>query len=391
MPVTLQPIDCSRVAQMPNPYRDVLGLTDAQISAKLSNAINTVFHGNPATYSIFTSDSTTGTAYIRDTLHGDEVRTEGMGLGMLAAVLLDHQPEFDQLWRYSVANLEIKTGAATGYYRSRCDVTETTQRDCIDPYGFQQYVTALLIANQRWGKVDGSPDYAADALQLLTVIRTKMQQNGGIVDGVTNTFDPVQYLPYDEPVNGGLPYVGTALAIPGYYDLFAQVTGDSFFSEAAAASRVFLKRASHPVTGLFPNAASFDGVPVSGRGNFLAEAYRVNLNLVIDRLWGNPSAEDAEWQEPIADRMLQFFTSKGFDTYASGYTLDGSVVLKSEHIDELVMANAVLASVSNVSDRKEYLAAAWSKAPPEGIARYYAGLMYLIGNLILSGQFVPCP
>jgi endo-1,4-beta-D-glucanase Y len=390
-PVTLKPIDCSRVASMPNAYRDVLGLTDAQISAKLTNAINTLFHGNQATQSIFTANADTGTAYIRDTLHRDEVRTEGMGLGMLVAVLLDRQSEFDQLWRFSISNLELKTGAAAGYFRSRCDLTEETQRSCIDPFGLQQYVTALLLANQRWGNVDGSPSYGADALHLLTLIRTKMQQNGGIVDGVTNTFDSTAHLPYDEPVNGGLPYLGTALAIPGYYDLWAQVTSDSFYTEAAAASRAFLQRAAHPVTGLFPNAADFDGVAVRGRDNFLAEAYRVHLNIAIDQLWGEPSADDAGWQAPIVDRMLRFFTSKGLDTYSSGYSLDGSVVLKPEHIHELVMANAVIASISSVPNRRDYISAAWLSPPPEGVARYYSGIIYLVGNLILAGRFVPCP
>jgi hypothetical protein len=54
------------------------------------------------------------------------------------------------------------------------------------------------------------------------------------------------------------------------------------------------------------------------------------------------------------------------------------------------MANAVIASISTVPDRKAYLQAAWDLAPPEGPTRYYSGIIYLVSNLILSGQFRLC-
>ncbi|HSY39738.1 MAG TPA: cellulase, partial [Polyangia bacterium] len=71
-------------ASYPNPFRDLLGQTDAAISAKLNNAFNTIFHGSP-TYAIYVPVGT-DQAYIEDTYHNDEIRTEGIGLGMMICV-----------------------------------------------------------------------------------------------------------------------------------------------------------------------------------------------------------------------------------------------------------------------------------------------------------------
>jgi oligosaccharide reducing-end xylanase len=388
-PRALLPIVCK--SGYPNAYGEVLKKTELQIADRLKNAVDTLFFGTLGTQRILIASPADGTARIVDTYHNDEVRTEGMGLGMLTAVMLDHRAEFDQLWRYASAQLEIKTGAASGFFLSHCNVSETEQRSCVDPYGFQQFITALIIANEKWGKSSTSPDYAADALRLLTTSRSKLQMNGGVIDGVTNTFDSVEHLPYDEPTNWGQRFLGTSLAIPGYYDLWAQVTGDSFYTDAAIASRAFLARASHRVTGLYPVAANFDGSPRAGRDTFLPEAIRVHLNLAIDRQWSTSDPTAGSWQQPGVDKMLRFFSAKGLADYESGYSLDGSVVSKTTHDVELVMANGVLASISNVPNREAFILAAWNLKPPEGEARYYAGIIYLIGNLILSGKFSTCP
>jgi oligosaccharide reducing-end xylanase len=406
VPSSLGVIACPQIPT--NYFNTVLGINTTLINGHLRQAIDTLYHGDVDKQRIyFDSDNfyTTvsndrvcefsraneDTACIRDLFHND-IRTEGLGLGMLVSVMLNHRDEFDRLWRYSTLKLRIPTGVREGFFNSFCDITDTEKEKCLDPYGLEQFVMALIVAHQRWGSADSAhPNYEADALSLFALMRRKVIDNGGIVDGVTDSFDGTAMLAYDVPDNGGLQFQRTALSNPGYFDIWAMAAQDSFFTNAAFAARNFLVRAAHPVTGLYPIAANFDGSPHQGYTKFAAAAFRVHLNLVIDRLWGNPSAEQVGYQTEIVDKMLSFFSKEGIDTYGSDYTIDGKTKNVTDHAAELVLANAVIAAISNSPDRKQYIDAAWKMQPPEGDARYYAGLMYLVGNLILAGQFKLCP
>ena len=92
----------------------------------------------------------TDQAKIEDTFH-DDIRTEGMGLGMLISVELNKQDEFNRLWRYSKTVLEYPPGTRHGYFRSACD-TETGSSPCIDPFGMEQFLTALAVRQRSLGE-----------------------------------------------------------------------------------------------------------------------------------------------------------------------------------------------------------------------------------------------
>jgi endo-1,4-beta-D-glucanase Y len=253
---------------------------------------------------------------------------------------------------------------------------------------------ALLLANQRWEPEPTRPDYAADALRLFALLRAKVVSSGGIVGDVTNSFDSKTKLPYAEPDNGGAQYSRTSLVMPGYYDIWASVTGDSFFTDAAAAGREFLSIAAHPSTGLYPREAYFDGSPKEDRSEFSAESYRVDFNLAIDKLWGTPSSAQVGYEQKSAANMLAFFTEKGLTTYDASYSIDGKNVLITGHVGELEMANAALATIAStvsLAERQAFLQAAWNQPIPDGVYRYYKGIFYLLGNLIICGQYRVCP
>ena len=271
------------LASCPNAFRDVLGKSDAASSAKLEAAFAQLFHG--------TEDQTiyypegTDQAYIKDILHGD-VRTEGIGYGMIITVELNKRTEFDALWTYAKNKLKYTTGANSGYFLSSCDTSTTTTTPCIDPFGYEQFAMALIFAHDRWKSTTGAIDYAADAQELLHVMRHKEEDNGGIVGGVTNTFDSVTMLAYDMPNTLAATYTRPSVEMPGYYELWAEATGDSFWTQAAASARAYWKKAANPNTGLMPLRATLaDATPVSGSENFVAEGYRTHLSLVLDRIW----------------------------------------------------------------------------------------------------------
>jgi oligosaccharide reducing-end xylanase len=360
----------------PNAFRDVLGKTDAEIADKVDSSWNSLFYGDPATYAIY---FTVGDdqAYIQDILHGD-VRSEGMGLGMLIAVQLDKQYEFDRLWRYAEATLEYASGARRGYFRSSCD-SDDSSAACLDPYGHQMLLMSLIFAHGRWGSA-GDVDYEADAWRLLDVMRGKETENGGVVDGVTNLFDAGTNLVVDVPEGEGARRTRPSNVMPAYYELWAQATGDSSWNDAAEGARVFLAGAAHLETGLYPMRASFDGTPVSGADVFGPETYRTHLNVTLDDMW---------FQEPWAldqnNKVLTFFAGEGVDSYGTSYTLPGAAIDPMRE-PALIAANGMSAAGASLANRADFIDAVWKLPQPTGAPRYYSGLLHLTALLVLSGQ-----
>ena len=222
---------------------------------------------HPTDQPIYLPDRRAPTAYIQDVFHND-MRTEGIGLGMLIAVELDHRDELDSLWTYAKSALRVTTGSNSGYFNSFCENAGRVTIPCLDPFGLQQMTMALILAHDRYTLAD-APATArsttrADARDLLTLMRHKVDQNGGVVDGVTDTFDPATNLVLDIPNTSAAGVGRPSIEMPGYYDLWAQATGDPFWTAAAKAARDYWRRTANPTTGLTPVRATFAGVPVTG-------------------------------------------------------------------------------------------------------------------------------
>ena len=378
----LRPLDM-KPATYPNLFRE-LGRSDVEIANKIAAWFTQLFHGDQGTQAIYFPVGA-DQANIQDILHNKEIRTEGMGLGMMIAVQLDKREEFDRLWTFASSVLERENGAGRGYFQSHCD-TPTTTEPCDDPYGEQQMVTALIFAHDRWGSTT-TIDYETEALELLNVMRHKEDENGGIVDGVTNTFDTSTALPFTVPTDmaAAQSFGRPSIVMPAYYDLWAQATGDAFWTRAATASRDYWMRTANPTTGLTPVRATFTGEPVKPWDNFLAEAYRAQINMALDHIWttGVPNG----WEVAEANLLLSFFTGKGIDDYNATFTLDG-VALDMTRDNALVACNGVTAMIATKLDRASYVDEVWALPPPVGNSRYYSGIMGLTALLMLSGQYV---
>jgi len=369
-------------ASYPNPFRDLLGQTDAAITAKINAAFNQLFHGdsNQAIYVEVGSDQ----AFIVDVLHGSEIRTEGMGLGMMVAVELNKTDEFNRLWTYAKANLEVGSGSNQGYFNSFCDPADaSTPTPCLDPFGFEQFVMALLLANDRWGS-SGAINYGADALALFHTMRHKEDDNGGgVVDGVTDMFDPSVMLTLAFPDDSAAGETRPSVEMPGYYALWAEATADSFWSGAASAGRMFWQQAANGTTGFMPVRAKFDGTPLATWNTFVPEAYRAQINVAIDQIWSGGAA----WNVTESNRLLSFFSGQGINTYGTAYSLDGTMTLNPAREPSLWVANGISAIASTNTDRTAYVNAVWGMDIPTGNPRYYAGIVQLVGLLMLGGQF----
>jgi oligosaccharide reducing-end xylanase len=366
----------------PNPFRDVINKPQAEIDAKIQGAFDQLFHGDPdneAVYRAVGDDE----AQIRDVYHND-VRTEGQGLGMMIAVQLDKRDEFDKLWRYAKSTLRHADGSNEGYYRSFCDnVDGISSVACIDPYGMEQFAMALIFAHGRWDST-GAIDYEADALELLDVMLHKEDRNGGVMEDVTNVFDDETKLVFHEPKSSATTFTRPSIEIPAYYALWAEATGEAFWTQATDAGRAFTRQVSHETTGLMPVRAYLDGRPVVGGGwdAFRHEAYRTEVNLALDQIWHG----DDSWVVEESDRLIAFFSGEGLMTYGKAYTLDGTVLDRTREI-ALVATNGAVAAISTRSDRVGFIQAVWDLQTPTGGARYYAGMVDLLALLVLGGQF----
>jgi len=364
--------------EYPNPFHDLLAQTNEDIDKKVNDAFEQLFHGDADEVIYFPEGD--DAASIQDILHENQVRTEGLGLAMLITVQLGKQDEFDKLWTYAKTNQRVASGANVGYFNSTCDSPSGPPVPCVDPYGAEQFAMALIFAHDVWGNAGGI-DYEADALDILNVMKNKQAMNGGIVEDVINMFDAETHLVFDVPDLRQAQQTRPSILMPAYYALWAEATGDSFWTDAAEAARAFFPTVANTKTGLVPVRAYFDGTPVPGSEDFTAESYRLFINLVLDEIWlrGNPSGVSQ------LNTVLSFFSDVGIDQYVGNYELDGTPVSMGREY-ALVVVNGIAAAVSKNPDRKAYIEAVWKQPLPKGSNRYYTGILQLFALLVLSGK-----
>ena len=79
--------------------------------------------------------------------------------------------------------------------------------------------------------------------------------------------------------------------LPHFYEVFAERADPEdrlFWKEAAEASRKYLALSAHPMTGMSPEYAEYNGTPRFMFGKhfgYYSDAYRVAMNIALDTLW----------------------------------------------------------------------------------------------------------
>jgi oligosaccharide reducing-end xylanase len=359
------------------------GKSDAEIQAKLDAAWQQLFYGDDDAQRVYYPVG--DMAYIMDIGNGD-VRSEGMSYGMMIAVQLDKQDEFNRLWKWAKTYMYHGDGPRKGYFAWHCSADGKLLDANSASDGEEWFATALFFAAGRWGNGAGIFDYRGEAQAILDTMLHKGAENNGVV---TSMFDPQRKQVVFVPQGSNATFTDPSYHLPAFYELWARWADkdNQFWREAASASRAFFKTAAHPQTGLMPDYATFDGAPYPGEhADFRFDAWRAASNVAVDYAWF--AADD--WAVEHSNRLLAFFRRQGLSSYANQFTLDGKP-LSSDHSPGLMAMNAVAALAASDPAAGEFVDALWNTPIPSGKWRYYDGMLYTLALLHASGNFRAYP
>ena len=367
-----------------NAFRE-LGKTDAEIKAKVDAAWKALFYGDDATQRVYYPVGT-DMAYIKD-IGNNDVRTEGMSYGMMIAVQLDKKEEFDRLWKWAQTYMQYHEGPMKDYFAWQCDDKGNKKGKTPASDGEEYFATALYFANGRWG----GKAYRDAADAILRAMIHKQEENGGIVDNVTNMFDLKEKQVVFVPNGDAAKFTDPSYHLPGFYELWSRwgpKADRAFWKDAAITSRRFFRAAANPMTGLFPDYSTFEGKPTKAPWNpastndtFGSDAFRVGGNIAMDWLWFGVDP----WQVEQSNRMLEWLAAQK-PSYVSGYTVEGKPTVNYKAGGHVAM-NAVAAMASTSPVASSYIQALWDAPIPSGQWRYYDGMLYLFGLLHASGNY----
>jgi oligosaccharide reducing-end xylanase len=316
---------------------------------------------------------------------------------------MNRKAEFDALWNWSKTYLyhDSPTHPSFGFFSWQAKTNGAVLSESVAPDGESYYVMALYFAANRWGNGGGIYNYKEQADALLANMRHRAPIRGPVFASRRNTnltftvtagalFDQEHKMVLFSPSSERGAFTDPSYHLPAFYELWARwgPAGDrGFWMEAATASRDFFPRAAHPATGLAPDYANFDATPVTngwnrGAASFRFDAFRTAGNWSVDWSWWGKDVRERE----LSDRLQAFFESKGMESYGCQFTLDGQQ-LDGRHAQGLVAVNAVASLAAADPRSKKFVEALWNTPPPDGLERYYEGLLYLMALLHCSGEF----
>lgn len=362
-----------------NLFRE-LGYDEDEINARLEQTWNELFYGDENTRIYYPMSEDKG--YLLDTGNHD-VRSEGMSYGMMMAVQMDKKEEFDRLWNFSRTYMQHTEGRYKDYFAWHCKPDGTRLSQGPAPDGEEFFAMALIFASNRWGDGAAPYNYKVQARKILRACIHQGEDGEGdpMWDPETKLIKFVPESPFSDP----------SYHLPHFYELFALYAdeGDqALWKEAAAASRAYLHTACHPVTGLSPEYANYDGspAPIQPHGDFrhfYSDAYRVAANIALDWEWFRKD----HWQVEQSNRIQSFFSGIDVSEYRR-YTIEGEPFDEpSLHPVGLLATNAMASLAANGPDASEFVRRFWNTPLRQGERRYYDNCLYFFSLLALSGRY----
>lgn len=339
--MTIPGSGCTAPGAYANLFVSIGGHTQEETDAKVAAAWDQLFSpSNPNT--VYYDGPGGDESYVKDTGNND-VRTEGMSYGMMTAVQLDKQTEFDRLWAWVKNHMANGTGEISWH----CSTGGSKLSSGGAPDGEEYMATALIFAQRRWGD-SGRFDYASEAQWVLDLIRTKY---------FNEMYHIVKFVSGSNNTDGS--YV-----LPAFYQVWAcfDTENADFWDQAVSAGREFFHAAAGS-NGVIPDQSSFTGQALGGAGS---DAKRCVMNIMMDT---NFFAADS-WQT---------------DTYAPAY---GNTMRNGgDNTAAQFSCNALLGFGLPEDTGKSFVDKLWGAKIPSGTYRYYDGTLYMLALLHVSGAF----
>jgi endo-1,4-beta-D-glucanase Y len=239
--------------------------------------------------------------------------SEGIAYGMVLSVMMDDQPLFDELWKYSQLWLDDK--GLMHWYIDAAGNKPLGTGAALD--SDEDIAWALVMADRQWGS---SPSLASTYLDLAReqidrVWRFEVDHSNGMI------------LPGDDW--GDNKVFNPSYFAPNEYRLFGKITGnvegwERVIDTGYAIMERSLNRASgNADNGLLPAWCDFDGSPrvpfPGGPTNYQYDSARCPFRIGQDFAdTGDPRAR------AYLAKVSRFFASVGARNIVDGYELDGT-------------------------------------------------------------------
>jgi len=333
---------CTPPAAYENLFLTVSGHTQADTDAKLTAAWNQLYNPSNAN-TVYYNGPGSDESYVKDVGNND-VRTEGMSYGMMTAVQLNKQTEFDRLWAW----VKNHMANGTGQIAWQCSTSGSKLSGGGAPDGEEYMATALIFANKRWGSSSGRFNYATEAQWVLNLIRTTY---------FNSSYHLCQFV-------AGSGNVDASYVLPAFYQVWAcfDTANASFWDASVTAARSFFHAAADS-NGVIGDRQSFTGQTQQGAGS---DAKRCVMNIMMDHNFFSVDSWQTQTYAPA------------FASYMSTHS-DGSAAQFS--------CNALLGFGVPAATGKPFVDKLWSAAIPTGTWRYYDGTLYMLALLHVSGTF----
>lgn len=372
---------------MKQEYRNVfaeMGYTKEEIEKRLEEVKQFYFYNEEHKVYFPVGDDM---GYIVDTGNND-ARTEGMSYGMMICVQLNMKEEFDRLWKWAKTYMWMGEGDNEGYFAWSCALDGKKNAYGPAPDGEEFFAMALFFASHRWGDGEGIFEYSKEAKEILKACLHKGRdgRKGAPMWNWDN--HQILFVP-------GIDYTDPSYHLPHFYELFALWANEEdrdFWKQAVVASREYLAKACHPVTGFNSEYAEFDGSPMSRpipwtrdrHDWFYSDAYRTAANIGLDAEWFGVDAGHFA----AAKNIQKFLTEDARKGHYYIYEIDGRIA-GEEALHPVAItvtvAQSVLAGETEYS--KEWIDRFWNLPMRTGDRRYYDNCLYFFAFLALSGNY----
>lgn len=369
-------------------YRNLFaecGILQEDIDRKLKRIVDTFFYGNEQQRIFHPVGEDMG--YLEDTGNHD-ARTEGMSYGMMFCVQLNMKEEFDRIWKWAKTYMFQKEGENEGYFAWSCMTNGRHNAEGPAPDGEEFFAMSLFFASHRWGDGEGIFNYSHEAQEILRAMVHKGSEGRDGEPMFNNENHYILFVP-------GSDYTDPSYHLPHFYELFALWAYEEdrpFFKEAARASREYLAKACHPVTGLNPEYGEFDGSPMSRplrwtkfhHDYFYSDSYRTVANIALDYEWFGVNVGQVD----AVRRQQEFILEKEKEDAIGIYTVDGTLIEKNVlHPVGLLAATAQGALATTGELQKTWVRRFWKMELRDGARRYYDNCLFLFAYLALSGRY----